>query len=205
MKQAVAPAPKAMETPEVQQEIPPDNNAAKKRAGGRDNILAAKPEGQSVDAALAFIAGKLDSEGPIKFTARFRSPAGDRDIIQQLFYNASNVAIDPNRCRLSYRWHVEQDGKTLPDQDRTVELRLAQNITVETIDVALTDLNSAAGHPFSVRTQPQVYAVHVARWDSKSGDNLYFRDSGTAGRVADIARRAMELCDDKDKPAVRRR
>ena len=164
-----------------------------------------KPEGQSLPDALAFIADKIGSESRIDFEARFRDPAGSREIIQQLSYRASSVAIDPNRCQLSYRWHVEQDGRSLPDRDRTVELRLSKSISVQTIDQALADLNSAAGHPFTVEARPPAYAVHIARWDNAAGDNLYFRGKDMAMRVGDVAKHALELCDDKTKQAFRGR
>lgn len=200
-------APEPAVPPETRRSVPPENNPSKKQPlkAPRDSLAEALPEAQSLPEALAFIADKVGSENEFDFVARFRDPGAGREIVEHLSYKASNVTIDPNRCRVSYRWHVEQDYRGMPDQDRTVELRLAKSITVQTISQALTELNSAAGHPFSVSAQPQAYAVHIARWDSPTGDNLYFRDSRTAARVGEVARRAMALCDDKDRQAFRGR
>jgi hypothetical protein len=152
---------------------------------------AVKPPGQTVDDMLAFIADKVESEDRLNFTAVFINAAGG-ELVERLSYDASNVTIDPNRCQLSYRWHVVQDGKGMPDQDRAVQFRLTKGITVETIDRALGDLND---NHFTVHAAPQAYAVHIARWDKPSGDNLYFRDREMAETVAGAAQQALELCD----------
>lgn len=149
--------------------------------------------------ALAFIADKVDSEGRINVLAQFHDAAADRDLVEQLSYEASDATIDPNRCRISFQWHAGQDGKETADQNRTIELRLAKSIGVETVDQALTDLNAAAGYPFPVHAQPQAYVVHIALWGSGSGDNLYFRDKDMAARVAEAAQHALELCDDRTR------
>lgn len=148
--------------------------------------------------ALAFIADKVDGEGRISVLAQFHDAAADRDLVEQLSYEASDATIDPNRCRISFQWHAGQDGKETTE-DHVVELRLAKSIEVETVDQALTDLNMAAGHPFPVRAQPQAYVVHIARWDSASGDNLYFRDKDMAARVEEATRHALELCEDRTR------
>jgi hypothetical protein len=111
-----------------------------------------------------------------------------RDHTEQLSYKASNVTIDPNRCQVGYHWHVEQDGRAVSDQDRTIELRLAKSIGVTSID-------AEPGRRFSVRAYPKVHVVHIARWDNSSGDDLYFHDKDMAARVGTAARRAVELCD----------
>ena len=76
----------------------------------------------------------------------------------------------------------------MADQDRTVELRLAKSIAVTSID-------DEPGRRYFVHTYPQVYVVHIARWDNASGDNFYFHDKDTAARVGTATRRAVELCD----------
>jgi hypothetical protein len=146
-----------------------------------------KPEGQSVTEALALIADKLGGEGTINFAALVYDMATGRDHTEQLSYKASNVTIDPNRCQLGYRWHVEQNG-AVSDQDRTVEFRLAKSIKVTSID-------AEPNHRFVMRADPKVYVVHIARWDNASGDHLYFHEAGMAARVATATRRAVELCD----------
>jgi hypothetical protein len=151
---------------------------------------------ESLEETLAFIADKLASQARINFTAEFHNPTDNSDIIEQLSYEASNASIDPNRCQLSFHWHIEQDGKGTRDRDRAIQLRLAKSIWVETADQALGDLNATAGHPFSVRASPEVYAVHIARWDSPSGDNLYFHDRAMAERIGDATKRALQLCSD---------
>jgi hypothetical protein len=152
---------------------------------------AAKPPGQTVDDMLSFIADKIGDQNRLNFTAEFLTADGSM-LVEQLAYEASKVTIDPNRCQLSYHWHVVQDGKGTPDQDRAVQLRLSKSISVETIDRALGDIND---NHFTVHVHPQGYAVHIARWDNPSGDNLYFRDKDMAESVARAARQALELCD----------
>jgi hypothetical protein len=152
---------------------------------------AANPAGQSLDEMLAFIADKVASQDRLNFTAEFVNPSGGA-LVEQFSYEASDVTIDPNRCQIAYRWHVVQDGKESPDQDRAVQLRLSKSISVETIDQALGESNESH---FSVHARPQAYAVHIARWDNPSGDNLYFRDRGTAESITGTARHALDLCD----------
>jgi hypothetical protein len=152
------------------------------------------PLGQSLDEALAFIADKVEGQA-LAFTAEFFNPSGGA-LVEQLSYEASNVTIDPNRCQVSYHWHVLQDGRRTPDQDRAVQLRLSRSITVEPIEQALAELN--ARH-FSVHVRPEAYAVHIARWDRPAGDNLYFRDRGMAESVAAAARHALDLCDKRGR------
>jgi hypothetical protein len=156
----------------------------------RDANLAPR----SLDETLAYIAGQVAIQGPISFMAQFRNPANDYDIVENLSYQASNVTIDPNRCQLSYRWHVDQDGKSTLDQDRAVQLRLARSVRVETVDRSLSDINAASGRPYSVHVQPKVYAVHLGRYGNTLGDNLYFRDEAAAARVGEAAHRALNLC-----------
>ena len=155
----------------------------------------ARPAGQSLDDLLAFIADKVEGQGSLTFTAEFLNPAGGA-LTERLSYQASNVTIDPNRCQVSWRWHVQQDGKPTPDQDRAVQLRLSKSIGVETIGQALGDLN--ARH-FRVHVYPGAYAVHIAHWDTSAGDNLYFRDKAMAESVAGAARHALELCDKRGR------
>jgi hypothetical protein len=71
-----------------------------------------------------------------------------------------------------------------------VELRLAKS-------VGLTSIDAESGRRFSVRAEPQVYVVHIARWDDLSGDILYFHDKDMAARVAMAARRAVKLCENE--------
>jgi hypothetical protein len=163
-----------------------------------------KPQGRSLVETLAFIAGKIESEGRISFVARFHDAVEHRDIVQSLTYTASNVTMDPNRCRVSFHWHVDQDGKKTTDEDRVVELRLAKDVTVETIDQALTDLN-AGPRPLTASARPSLFAVHIARWDKPAGDNLYFHGKEMAAQVGEAGRHALDLCEDKAKPRARRR
>ena len=150
-----------------------------------------KPLGQSLDDMLAFIADKVEGQGRLNFTAQFFSPSGGA-LVEQLSYQASNVTIDPNRCQVFYHWHVQQDGRSTPDQDRAVQFRLSKAMTVETVDQALGDINAGR---FTVHVNPELYAVHITRWDKPAGDNLYFRDRGMADSVAAAAQHALDLCD----------
>ena len=78
----------------------------------------------------------------------------------------------------------------MSDQDRTVELRLAK-------DIRMTSIDAEPGRRFSMRADPQVYVVHIARWDNASGDNLYFHDRNMAARVVSATRRAVALCENQ--------
>lgn len=176
-------------TPESAHEKQPSNPA-------QINSPDLKPEGQSLAGALALIADKVGGEGAINFTAQFHDMATGRGHTEQLSYQASNVTIDPNRCRVGYRWHMELDGRTVSDQDHTIDLRLAKDIRVTSID-------AEAGRRFSVRANPKVHIVHIARWDNASGDNLYFRDRDMAARVGTAARHAVELCDNGEQQVRR--
>jgi len=147
-----------------------------------------KPKGESLAEALALIADNMGSEGAISFTAQFHDAATGRGHTEQLSYKASNVTIDPNRCQVGYHWRAEQNGTALSDQDRVVELRLAKSVMVTSID-------AESGRRFSVRADPNVYVVHIARWDNVSGDSLYFHDKDGAIRVATATRHAVKLCD----------
>jgi len=191
-KQAIvrAPAPAAPPVETHQASAFPPEDAPKEQPSIAPQINSPdlKPEGQSLAETLALIADKVGGEGAINFTAQFHDTATGHDHTQQLSYKASNVTIDPNRCQMGYYWHVEQDGRVVSDQDRTVELRLAKSIRVMPID-------AEPGRRFSMRAYPKVYVVHIARWDSSSGDELYFRDKNIAARVGAAIRRAVALCD----------
>ena len=200
-KQAVMrPQPPAVPPAETRQAsaIPPEN-AQKKQPSNAPQINSPdlKPESQSLAEVLALIADKVGGEGTIDFTAQLHDTASGRDHTEQLSYRASNVTIDPNRCQVGYHWHVEQDGRAVSDQDRTVELRLVKSVRVTSID-------AEPGRRFSVRAYPKVYVVHIARWDNASGDNLYFHDKETAARVGTTARHAVELCDNGEQQLRRR-
>jgi len=195
-KQAVVrPLPSAVppaETPQAPA-IPPENAQEEQPSNAPQiNSPDLKPEGQSLAQTLALIADKVGGEGAINFMAQFHDMATGRDHTEQLSYKASNVTIDPNRCQVGYLWHVEQDGRAVSDQDRTVELRLAKSVRVTSID-------AEPGRRFSVRAYPKVYVVHIARWDNSSGDNLYFHDKGMAARVGTTIRHAVELCDNGEQ------
>ena len=152
-----------------------------------------KSQGQTVAETLALIADKLGGEETINFSALIHDTATGRERTEQLSYLASNVTIDPNRCQIGYRWHVEQNG-AVSDLDRTVELRLAKSIRVTSID-------AEPDHRFVMHADPRVYVVHIARWDNSSGDHLYFREEDIASRVAMATRRAVSLCDnEKGRP-----
>jgi hypothetical protein len=110
---------------------------------------------------------------------------------------AGNVTIDPNRCQVGYRWRVEQDGRVISDQKRTVELRRATGIRVSSID-------AEPGRQFFIRTYPKIYVVRIARWDNSSGDSLYFRDRDVAARVGTATRQAVKLCDSGERQSRRR-
>ncbi len=187
---AQAPASKASQTRLASanpQDRSAENNPTPKQPPAQSP--AAKPARQSLDELLAFIADKIEDR--LDFTAEFINPSGGT-LVQQVSYQASNVTIDPNRCQIAYRWHVVRDGKATSDQDRAVQLRLSKSISVETIDQAMGDPNDS--HT-AVHAHPQAYAVHIARWDNPSGDNLYFHDRGMAQSVAGAAQHALELCD----------
>jgi hypothetical protein len=196
---AARPAPPAVPSPETQpaSASPQENNVPKMRPpqAAANSSSGAKTKVLSLTQALAFIADKVEDEGRINVLAQFHDAAGDRDLVEQLSYEASGVTIDPNRCQLSFRSHMV-DGKGTTDQNRAIEFRLAKSIKVETADQALTDLNFAAGRPFPAHTDPQAYVVHIARWDSPSGDDLYFPGKDVATQVADVAQHALELCED---------
>ena len=200
-KQAIVrPPPPAVPPAETQQAsaIPPES-VQTKQPSNAPQITSPdlKPEGQSLAEVLALIADKVGGEGTINFTAQFHDAASGRDHTERLSYKANNVTIDPNRCQVGYRWLVGQDGRTVSDQDRTVELRLAKSIRVTSID-------AEPGRRFSVRAYPKVYVVHIARWDNASGDNLYFHDKDTAARVGTTAKHAVELCDNGEQKFQRR-
>ena len=191
----------------------PDNNQAvvqpirpkqpQPSKGQQTDLADLKPAGQSLEETLAFIRDKLALQGNIKFMAQFRSSADNRNLVEHLSYRARNVTIDPNQCQLSFHWHVEQDGKATPDQDRVVQFRLAKSVRVETLDQALAEVNAAAGDPLSVSTHPQAYAIHVARKDNALGNNLYLHDEDTASQVGKAAQHALELCSDRAKEQLR--
>jgi hypothetical protein len=191
-KQAVVrplpPAAPPVETHQASAIPPEDAQKEQPSIAPQINFPDLKPEGQSLAEVLALIADKVGGEGAINFTAQFHDLATGHDHTEQLSYKASNVTIDPNRCQMGYYWHVEQDGKALSDQDRTVELRLAKSIRVTSID-------TEPGRRFSMRAYPKIYVVHIARWDTSSGDELYFHDKVMAARVGAAIRRAVALCD----------
>ena len=201
-KQAVVrPLPPAVPPVETRQvsAIPPESVQENQPSiAPKINSPDLKPEGQSLAEALALIADKVGGEGTINFTAQFHDIATGRDHTEQLSYKASNVTIDPNRCQVGYYWHVEQDGRIVSDQDRTVELRLAKSISVTSIDVE-------PGRRLSMRAYPKVYVVRIARWDTSSGDNLYFHDKGVAARVGAATRHAVALCDNREQQQFPRR
>ena len=192
--QALPPEQASAVLPEQAPAIPPENasaipNVPKAQASNAAPIDAPdlKLEGRSVAEVLALIADKVGGEGAINFRAQFNDTATGRVRSEQLSYRASNVTIDPNRCQVGYSWHVEQNGRALSDSDRTVDLRLAQS-------VRLTSIDAESGRRFSMRADPKVYVVQIARRDNASGDTLYFRDQGTAARVGAAARHAVALC-----------
>lgn len=196
----VQPLPPAMPSAEIRQAsaIPPENVQEEQPSNAPQiNAPDLKPEGQSLAQTLALIADKVGGEGTINFTAEFHDMATGRDHTEQLSYKASNVTIDPNRCQVGYHWHVEQDGRAVSDENRTVELRLAKNIRVTPID-------AEPGRRFSMRADPKVYVVHIARWDNSSGDSLYFHDKNTAARIGTAARHAVQLCDKGEQQFQRR-
>jgi hypothetical protein len=211
-RQAVSrPLPPAMPPAEIRQAsaIPPEN-AQKEQSSDAPQIQKEqssdtpqikspdlKQEGKSLADVLALIADRVSGEGPINFTAQFHDMATGRDYSEQLSYRTSNVTIDPNRCQVGYQWHIEQGGRVVSDQNRTVELRLAKSIMVTSID-------DESGRQFSMRAYPKVYAVHIARWNNASGDDFYFRDKDVAARVGAATRHAVELCDN-GKQQFRRR
>jgi len=200
-KQAVVrPLPPAVPPAETRQAsaIPPEN-AQKKQPSNAPQINSPdlKPEGQSLAEALALIADKVGGEGTVNFTAQFRDMATGLDQYEQRSYEASNVTTDPNRCQVRYHWHVEQEGRAVSDQDRTVELRLAKGIRVASID-------GEPGRRLLVRAYPKVYVVHIARRDNSSEHNFYFYNNDMAARVVTGARRAVELCG-KREPRFRGR
>lgn len=194
---ATQPAPVA--PPEAPQPAPQDDGGHNKQAvEAPDNSApVAKPDGQTLAQALAFVADKMEREGKITVLAQFHDAAGDRDLVKQLSYQARGVTIDPNRCQLSFQGQVEEDGKQAGYPNHTVALRLAKDVTVETVDQALTDINMNTDHPFPVHTDPEVYVVHIGRWGSAAGDDLYFRDKDMAARVGESMQHAQELCDDE--------
>ena len=200
-KQAIVrPLPPAAPPAEIRQAsaVPPEN--AQKMQPSNAPLVDSpdlKPEGQSLAETLALIADKVGGEGTIDFAAEFHDVSTGRDHTEQLSYRASNVTIDPNRCQVGYHWYVEQDGRAVYDQDRTVELRLTKSVTMTSID-------AEPGRRFSMRADPDVYVVHIARWDNASGDNLYFRDRNTAARIGAATRHAVELCDNGEKQFRRR-
>jgi hypothetical protein len=200
------PAPAELPPPARQASIAP---AQEKPAKDQHNKLqpAVPPEtldGRSLVETLAFIADKIDGEGRINFLAQFRDAAAGRDIVQRLSYLASKVTMDPNRCRVSFHWRVDQDGKATTDEDRVIELRLAKSVAVQTLDQALTNLNTGP-RPLTARTQPAFFAVHITRWDKPAGDNLYFHGKDMAARVAAATGHALELCEEKGDKRARRR
>jgi hypothetical protein len=156
------------------------------------NPLDPKPQGQSVVKALALVADQVAGAGTIDFTAQVHDMATGRDHSEQLSFKASNVTFDPKRCAMAYQWHIEQDGRAVSDQDRTVDLRLAKSIRVTSIDYE-------SGRGYLVRTFPKVYVVHIARGEDSPGSDLYFRDEETAARVGTAAKQAVEFCDNGEQ------
>ena len=185
------PRPLAAPRSEAQQTsaISPDN-AQKTPSPNAPQINSSdlKPEGQSLAGVLALIADKVSGEGTISFMAQVHDTANGLDNTEQLSYTASNVTIDPNRCRVGYHWHVAQNGRVVSDQDPMIEFRLAKNISVGSID-------AESGRGVSMSAYPKVYMVHIARWDSSSGNDLYFHDRNAAARVGAAIRHAVKLCD----------
>jgi hypothetical protein len=177
----------------------PPENAQKRQPSDTPQIKSPdpNPEGQSLAEVLALIADKVSGEGTINFTAQFHDMATGRDHTEQLSYKASNVTIDPNRCQIGYHWHIEQNGRAVSDQHRTVELRLAKNIRVSSID-------AESGRRFSVSAYPKVYVVQIARWNNSSEETLYFHDKNMAARVGTATRHAMELCENGQQQFRRR-
>jgi len=204
---ASQPEPSPVAPQETPQPVPQDDGGHDKQAAeAPDNsVPAAKPDGQSLAQALAFVADKMEREGRITVLAQFHDAAGDRDLVKQLSYRASNVTIDPNRCRLSFRGQVEEDGKPAGTLNHTVALRLVKDVMVETVDQALTDMNMRTDHPFPVHTDPKLYVVHIGRWGSAGGDDLYFRDKEMAARVGESMQHAQALCEDEPERRARNR
>jgi hypothetical protein len=62
----------------------------------------------------------------------------------------------------------------------------------------VTSIDAESGRRFSMRADPKVYVVHIARWDNAS-DILYFHDKDMAARVATATRHATKLCDNGER------
>lgn len=191
----VQPSPRPGRPAQLASAIPQHNGARKNQPPMQAPVHSpvSSPASETVDDALAYIADKIESEDRLSFTAEFHNSSGGA-LVEQLIYLASNVTIDPNRCQVSYRWHVQQDGRPTTDQDRAVQLRFAKSISVVTIDQALDELNARR---FTARVYPEAWAVHIARWDKPTADNLYFHDKGMADSIAEAAQHALDLCDKK--------
>lgn len=149
---------------------------------------------QSLAATLAFIAAETAHQGPISFMAEFRNPVDTYDFVEQISYRASNVTIDPDRCAITYRWHESRDGKAASDQERSLKLRGATSVRVETADRSLGGINAAFGRLYPVRVQPHIYAVRLRQHDNPFGDVLYFQNEYLATRIGKAAYRALNLC-----------
>jgi hypothetical protein len=195
----VSPVPPVVPRAQEQQAsaIPPEGAQEKPLPEAPRIAADAAPEGQSLAATLAQIADRVSGEGAINFTAQFSDMVTGQGHSEQLSYRTSNVTIDPNRCRVGYHFNAERDGLTVSDQDDAIELRLAKNVTVTSID-------AGSGARFSVRTSPQVHVVRIARWDNVSGGDLYFRNRATAARVGAAIRRAVGLCANGEQQFRRR-
>ena len=154
-----------------------------------------KPEdnGPSLEVTMKFIEDKLNGIGLLNFAVYIHDDT--KEVDRAIFKNTiSNVVADAVACRVSDHWKSEQNGKVAAEFDVSFLLKAANDIEVMTIEQALKEIDTAAGHPaWTYRSDPPAFILKVRQKD-KSVNSFEFYDEDLANRVAKALIHAVELC-----------
>jgi hypothetical protein len=150
----------------------------------------------SLDVTMKFIQDKMNAVGRLDYSISFHNSADNKNWVERLSDELTNVVADPASCRLRFHERFVSNDKERFSGDDGFDLRKVQNVMVLSVE---QDLKRHGEHPTWERNAtPEVWSVWVECSQNKIY-SLYFRDEEMAKRVARAMNHAVELCGGKKK------
>lgn len=150
-----------------------------------------------LEATMKFIQDKLNSIGPVNYTARAHDSRNGGDWTNQFKDEVSQLVANPSVCRIYYHWFAAVENRVTMDKEVGFALHDVQKITVRTREEVFNSDNAAMGRAsWTVKVDPPLYVLVVQR-PAHVENHFVFRDENLATQVAKALAHGVELCGGK--------
>ena len=150
----------------------------------------------TLQVTMKFIQDKLNSIGPVEYTARAHDSSSGHDWTNKFKDEVSRLVANPSVCRVYYHWFTSVEEKVTMDKDIGFALYDVQKIRVLTREELFNSDNAAMGHAsWTAKVDPRVYVLIAERPGREN--HFVFLDQDMANQVAKALTHAVQLCGGK--------